>query len=158
MLEVGDYAPEFELPDQDGRVWTLRGERGSWVVVYFYPKDDTPGCTAEACAFRDALPVFEELDARIFGVSSDDQDSHAAFSSKFDLNFPLLADPDRQALEAYGVYGEKELAGAKYMGTHRNTFLVGPDGRIAHIWRKVDPAVHGDEVKAALEALRGGFA
>lgn len=157
MLQIGDYAPDFELPDKDGNPWRLGDQRGRWAVVYFYPKDDTPGCTVEACSFRDALPQFDELDASVVGISVDDEVSHVEFSRKFELNFPLLADPDRRAIDAYGAYGEKELAGRKYMGTYRHSFLVGPDGRIARIWREVDPEVHAEEVRATLEALRSGF-
>ncbi len=153
MLQIGDQAPDFALPDKDDRVWRLSEQRGKWVVVYFYPKDDTPGCTVEACSFRDALPEFETRAAQIFGISTDDTESHEAFSQKFSLNFPLLADPKRQVVEAYGAYGEKVMAGTAYLGTYRHSYLIAPDGRIARIWREVVPEVHAAEVKAAIDEL-----
>lgn len=153
MLQVGDVAPDFALSDMNGKVWRLSEQRGKWVVVYFYPKDDTPGCTVEACSFRDNLPQFESRSAQIFGISTDDEASHEAFTKKFDLNFPLLADPERLAVDAYGAYGEKVLAGHTYLGTFRHSYLVAPDGRIARIWREVVPDVHADEVKAAIDEL-----
>lgn len=155
MLQVGDMAPDFALPDAHGTVFRLGDQRGKWVVVYFYPKDDTPGCTVEACSFRDALPEFEGLDAQVFGISTDDQESHLAFSRKYGLNFPILADPERRAIDAYGAFGEKVLAGHRYEGTYRHSFLVAPDGRIARVWREVDPERHADEVRLAIAELSG---
>lgn len=158
MLQIGDEAPDFALPDKDGRVWRLSEQQGKWAVVYFYPKDDTPGCTVEACSFRDALPEFETRDAQVFGISTDDVESHEAFSQKFSLNFPLLADPERKTVEAYGAYGEKVMAGNTYLGTFRHSYLIAPDGRIARIWRDVVPEVHAEEVRTAIDELSGAAA
>ncbi|MBX3141641.1 MAG: peroxiredoxin [Trueperaceae bacterium] len=154
MLQVGDNAPDFALSDQDGNVHRLSDQRGSWVVVYFYPKDDTPGCTTEACQFRDALPRFGDIGAKVYGISADDRASHEAFAAKFDLNFPLLTDPGMATINAYGAYGEKEVGGEKRMGILRQSYLVDPQGRIAHVWATVDPDGHADEVGHVMERLR----
>lgn len=153
MLQVGDVAPDFALPDGHGTVFSLSEQRGKWVVVYFYPKDDTPGCTVEACSFRDELPAFAGLDAQVVGISTDDPDSHVAFSRKYELNFPLLSDPERVAIDAYGAFGEKVLGEQRYEGTYRHSYLIAPDGRIARVWREVDPEKHAEEVKGAIEEL-----
>ena len=155
MLNVGTAAPDFALPDQDGRVHRLSELRGSWVVLYFYPKDDTPGCTKEACAFRDSLPRFGELDAVVLGVSADDQASHKEFATKHGLSFPLLADVDKQAIEAYGAWGEKEWAGQKIEGILRISYLIDPEGRIAQAWSVTEPELHADEVREALARHQG---
>jgi peroxiredoxin Q/BCP len=154
MLKVGDKAPDIELSDQDGVVRSLRAAKGNWVVVYFYPKDDTPGCTKEACSFRDDLPRFEGLNALVWGVSADDAKAHQKFARKFDLNFPLLVDPDKQVLEAYGAWVEKSMYGKTYMGVPRITVLVDPKGKVARVWEKVKPEEHAAEVAAALEELQ----
>lgn len=153
MLDVGTQAPDFTLEDQAGRKHTLSEQRGKWVVVYFYPKDDTPGCTKEACSFRDALPRFQDVGAVVFGLSADDRASHEKFARKFDLTFPLLVDPDHGVLEAYGAYGEKSMYGRTYMGVHRVTYLIDPDGKVAKVWPKVKPEGHADEVRAAIGEL-----
>lgn len=150
-LREGDPAPSFTLPSHDGTTVSLQDYLGKWVVLYFYPKDDTPGCTREACGFRDHLPALTQAGAVVLGVSTDPIRKHQAFAKKFNLPFPLLADIDRQVVEAYGVWGEKTFMGRKYQGTHRITFLFGPDGRIRKIWTKVKPDTHADEVLAALQ-------
>ncbi len=153
MLEVGNPAPDFTLEDQSGASHTLSAQRGKWVVVYFYPRDDTPGCTKEACSFRDAMPRLEEVGAVVYGVSADDRASHEKFARKFELNFPLLVDPDMSVLNAYGAYGEKSMYGRTYMGVHRMTYLVDPDGKVAKVWPKVKPEGHAEEVRAAIAEL-----
>jgi len=154
MLEVGQVAPEFSLLDQDGQRRSLADVRGSWVVVYFYPKDDTPGCTKEACAFRDALPRFDGLNAVVWGVSANDESAHRKFVAKYELNFPLLVDPDRAMIEAYGAWTEKSMYGKTYMGVPRITYLIDPEGKVAKAWPKVRPEAHADEVAAALVELQ----
>src|SRR5690606_6797318 len=139
--------------DQSGSSHTLSEQRGKWVVVYFYPKDDTPGCTKEACSFRDALPRFQDIGAMVYGVSADDRGSHEKFARKYDLNFPLLVDPEKHVLNAYGAYGEKSMYGKKYMGVLRVTYLVDPEGKVARVWPKVKPEDHADEVRAAIAEL-----
>jgi len=154
MLEVGDQAPAFELQDQDGATHSLKDYQGRWLVLYFYPKDDTPGCTKEACGFRDASDGLAALDAAVIGVSADDAAAHRKFAQKYELNFPLLVDPEKSVLEGYGAWTEKQMYGKRYMGVARITYLIDPDGRIAQVWPKVKAEGHADEVRAALEALR----
>ena len=151
MLKVGDPAPEFDLQsDTTGEV-TSRDLKGKRYVLYFYPRDDTPGCTVEACSFRDNLPKFGNLDVPLYGVSFDDVKSHAKFTEKFSLNFPLLADPDKKLIEDYGVWVEKNMYGKTYMGTARATFVVGADGKIEQVWEKVKPEGHAEEVISYLK-------
>lgn len=154
-MEPGTVAPDFALPDQEGRIHRLSDYRGKWVVLYFYPKDDTPGCTKEACGFRDRMGDLQELGAVVLGVSADDVLSHKRFAEKYGLNFPLLADPERQAILAYGAWGKKNLYGKVHEGVLRQTFLIDPEGRIAKVWRKVSPEGHAEEVAEVLKALRG---
>jgi len=154
MLEVGQIAPDFSLHDQEGQVRSLADARGRWVVVYFYPRDDTPGCTKEACAFRDGLPRFDGLNAVVWGVSADDEKAHRKFAAKLELNFPLLVDPDKGMLEAYGAWVEKSLYGKRYMGVQRITYLIDPDGKVARAWPKVKPEEHAEEVAVVLAELR----
>lgn len=149
-LEAGGKAPDFSLPDQDGKSVALKDFKGAPVVVYFYPADDTPGCTKEACAFRDHWEDFKKKGAVILGVSTDKVKSHDKFAEKFKLPFPLLADEDKKIVEAYGVWGPKMFMGREYLGTTRATFLIGPDGRIKKIWPKVKVEEHWEEVLAAL--------
>lgn len=152
-LEPGKKAPAFSLPSDEGKKIALKDFKGkSWVVLYFYPKDDTPGCTTEACDFRDSLKAFEKLDAVILGVSPDSVESHVKFRKKHDLNFNLLSDTDRKICEKYGVWVEKNMYGRKFMGVQRATFLIDPDGKIAHIWPKVKVAGHIDDIAATLKA------
>lgn len=150
MLDVGSDAPEFELEDQDGNAHRLSAYRGRWVVLYFYPKDDTPGCTKEACGFRDNLAALADLDAVVFGVSADDRASHARFAQKYALTFPLLVDPDKSVLEAYDAYGDKSMYGKVFKGVKRVTYLIGPDGKVVRAWPKVKAAEHAEEVRRVL--------
>ena len=149
MLEAGDKAPDFNAKDQDGNDVKLSDLKGTRVVLYFYPKDDTPGCTKEACSFRDADDVFRSKGIRVFGVSTDSEKSHQKFISKFQLPFDLLADTDKQIVESYGVWAEKSMYGKKYMGTLRKTFLIDGDGKIVKIFDKVNVSEHADEVLEA---------
>ena len=155
-LKVGDPAPEFTATAVGGKYGTgqqvsLKELRGKPVVLYFYPKDDTPGCTVQACSLRDS---WSDLEARgeIFGVSVDSPESHDKFISKYQLPFPLLSDVDRKIVEAYGVWVQKSMYGKKYMGAERSTFVIGPDGRISAVYRKVKPEAHVDLLKNALPA------
>lgn len=149
-LKEGDLAPEFTAVTQSGETVSLAQFRGKPVVLYFYPKDNTPGCTKEACGFRDQFEQFKAKGAVVLGVSTDPASSHGKFAQKHNLPFLLLADSDKKIVKAYGVWGRKQLAGRSYMGTHRVTFLIGPDGRIKRIWPKVNPDTHAQEVLAAL--------
>ncbi len=157
-LDIGDAAPDFALPADDGRSVSLSGSRGKTTVLYFYPKDDTSGCTAEAIAFNALRSKFDAAGALVLGVSPDSAASHAKFKRKHDLELTLAADETRATLEAYGVWREKSMYGRKYMGVERTTLLIGPDGRIARVWRKVKVPGHAAEVLAAAEALRATFA
>ena len=150
-VNAGDKAPDFSMPTDGGGTVSLSGLKGKKVVLYFYPKDDTPGCTKEACAFRDALPDFSGVDAVVIGVSRDPVKSHDKFKAKHELSVALAADETKATLEAYGVWVEKSMYGRKYMGVERSTFLIGPDGKIAEIWRKVKVPGHAE---AVLEAAR----
>ena len=149
MLKEGDKAPDFSSKDQSGNEVKLSDFSGQKVVLYFYPKDDTPGCTLQACSFRDADDVYKQKGIKVFGVSTDDEKSHQRFISKFALPFDLLADTDKQIVESYGVWGEKSMYGKTYMGTNRKTFLIGEDGRIAKVFDKVNVSEHADEVLEA---------
>jgi peroxiredoxin Q/BCP len=150
MLQAGDSAPRFVLAGDGGRKVDSQSLKGRRHVIYFYPKDDTPGCTREACAFRDQLPAFEKLDVPVFGVSGDEVKAHDRFVHKYGLNFPLLADPGHKLLEAYGVWVEKSMYGRKYFGIQRSSFVVDAKGRIEKVWEKVSPDQHADEVLAYL--------
>lgn len=149
-LTEGDLAPDFTARTQGGGSVSLSDFKGKNVLLYFYPRDDTPGCTREACGFRDQFADFKRRGAVVLGVSVDTPSSHDKFASKYRLPFPLLSDEDKRIVEAYGVWGQKSFLGRKYMGTHRVTFLIGPDQRIRKIWRKVKPAAHAAEVLAML--------
>ena len=153
LIEPGAKAPAFALKDQNGKTHTLSDYAGRPVVLYFYPKDDTPGCTAEACAFRDNLPRFKPGKAAVLGVSILDEKSKATFATKYDLNFPLLADPDHEIADEYGAWQERSMYGRKYMGVARVTYLIGPDGKVARRWDKVKVDGHAEEVLAAVKAL-----
>jgi thioredoxin-dependent peroxiredoxin len=150
VLETGGKAPEFSLPADDGTTVTLASLRGKNVVLYFYPKDDTSGCTKEACEFRDTWKEVKESGAVVLGVSPDSVSSHQKFKQKYRLPFPLLADTDHRVAAAYGAWGEKSMYGRKYQGILRTTFLIDPEGRIARVFEKVRPAGHAAEVLAAL--------
>jgi len=149
-LQVGDYAPAFSLPDDTGKIVNSSELRGKKVVVYFYPKDDTPGCTTEACSFRDGIQELREKGAVVFGVSADSVSSHRKFSEKFQLNFPLLSDESKAMIQAYGVWKEKSLYGRKYMGIERTTVVMNEDGTIRKIFPKVKVNGHFTEVLQAL--------
>lgn len=153
MLEAGQEAPDFTLPDQDGEELTLSDLRGETVVLYFYPKADTPGCTIQACGVRDRGADYAKAGARVLGVSPDEVADVKKFAEKFDLDFTLLADADHAVAEAYGVWGEKSMYGRKYMGVTRATFIVDGDGRIARAFPKVSPKTHDDVVLEALAEL-----
>jgi peroxiredoxin Q/BCP len=150
-LSEGDIAPEFSANTSGGGKISLTDYLGKNVILYFYPKDDTPGCTKEACAFRDYFSDFKKKGAVVFGVSPDSVKSHDKFVEKFKLPFTLLADEDKKIVEAYGVWGEKSFMGRKYLGVFRVTFLIGPDGRIKKIWMEVKPEEHAAEVLAELK-------
>ena len=151
--KVGDSAPAFTLSDQEGKSHSLSDQKGKWVLIYFYPKDDTPGCTKEACGVRDKLPEFRKKNAVVFGVSADSVESHKKFARKFKLPFPLLSDPEKKMIGAYGAWGEKKFMGRSYMGIHRISVLVDPKGTIAKIYEKVKPEEHPSEVLADLVQL-----
>ena len=150
-LKVGDKAPDFNVSADAGQKVKLSDFKGKKIVLYFYPKDDTPGCTKEACAFRDGISEIKDRGAVVLGVSTDSVDSHKKFKSKFELNFPLLADTDKKIVEAYGVWKEKINYGKKYMGIERTTFIINKEGKISHIFPKVKVDEHYDEVIDALE-------
>lgn len=152
-FKQGNLAADFTLLDQDGKSHTLSALRGKWVLLYFYPKDDTPGCTVEACGLRDNLPKFKRLKAKVFGVSVDSVKSHAKFAKKYGLPFTLLADEDKQVVKAYGLWGKKKFMGREYMGTNRTSFLIDPDGKIAKVYENVKPEAHAQEVLADLKDL-----
>jgi thioredoxin-dependent peroxiredoxin len=153
MPGVGETAPSFSLPDQEGKMHTLADYRGRYVLLYFYPKDDTPGCTKEACAIRDADPDFSKLDAVVLGVSADSVKSHKKFAEKYALTFPLLADEQKAVVHAYGVWGLKKFMGREYEGIFRVSFLIDPKGRIVKVYDKVKPELHAEEVLQDLAAL-----
>ncbi|MFM8279260.1 MAG: thioredoxin-dependent thiol peroxidase [Candidatus Limnocylindrus sp.] len=158
MSELGDHpsvgtpAPDFTLRDADGIERKRADAAGSWLVLYFYPKDDTPGCTIEACEFRDADADLQRAGAVVWGVSPDGQESKAAFREKFSLNFPILSDPDHVVAEAYGAWGEREMLGKTVQTVHRITLLIAPDGTVARVWPKVTPTGHAAEVLAEITA------
>lgn len=152
MIDKGSLAPDFTLASDEGADVTLSELRGKKVVLYFYPKDDTPGCTIQACDFRDATPAFEKLDAVVLGVSPDSVESHRKFREKFGLTFPLLADEGHVVSEAYGVWKERSMYGRKFMGIERSTFLIDEGGTVAEVWRKVKPKGHAE----MLEEVLGG--
>ena len=152
---VGSEAPAFSLRDAAGNEHSTLTARGTWLVIYFYPKDDTPGCTIEACEFRDAESALQQAGALVWGVSPDDQSSKAAFRDKFSLNFPILADVGHTVAEAYGAWGERTVGERTFTGTHRVTFLINPDGHIARVWGSVTPTGHAAEVLAEITAQRG---
>lgn len=150
MIEPGARAPDFALPDQDGREVKLSDFRGQPVVVYFYPKADTPGCTKQACGVRDHRAAYADANTVVLGVSPDAVKPIAKFDEKYSLGFPLLSDEDHAVAEAYGVWVEKSMYGRKYMGAERSTFVIDPDGAVKHVFRKVKPAEHDDLVLGAL--------
>lgn len=156
VIQVGRAAPKFILDDQNGNRVSLAGLKGQWVVVYFYPKDDTPGCTKEACQFSASLRAFERLDAVILGVSPDDAENHRKFISKFKLRITLLCNPDRKVMGKYGAWGTKILYGKKTVGVIRSTVIIDPQGKIAYRWKSVRADGHAEHVRRKLEELQAG--
>lgn len=154
MLEPGDKAPPFTLPDQNGDPVKLSDLKGQTVVLYFYPRADTPGCTTQACGIRDRRADYKEAGARVIGVSPDTVEAVEKFAGKFDLDFTLLADADHAVAERYGTWVEKSMYGKRYMGVQRATFIIGPDGNIAKVFPKVSPKTHDDVVLGALAELQ----
>jgi thioredoxin-dependent peroxiredoxin len=150
MIEPGDQAPDFELPDQDGGIVTLSALRGKPTVVYFYPKADTPGCTTQACGVRDHASEYADVSATVLGISPDPVSKVKAFHEKYALNFPLLADEDHSVAERYGVWVQKSMYGRKYLGVQRATFVIDPDGVVVHVIPKVSPKTHDEQVLKAL--------
>ena len=155
MTEEGMEAPLFTLPDKDGNEVSLESFRGSYVLVYFYPRDNTPGCTAEACSIRDNMPDFTSLGLTVLGISPDKAESHRRFGEKYSLTFTLLSDTEHRTMEEYGAYGEKMMYGKKTVGVIRSSFLIDPDGIVRKVWKKVNTKTHGDDVKKAFSELIG---
>jgi peroxiredoxin Q/BCP len=153
-LDIGQPAPAFELPDQDDVDVSLAGLAGSWVVLYFYPKDDTPGCTTEACEFTDGIEAFRSLDAVVLGCSPDSPERHRKFIAKHRLEVRLLSDPDHAVMEAYGAWGEKNMYGKVSVGVIRSTVIIDPEGHVAHHWKRVSAKGHADRVREKLEELQ----
>jgi peroxiredoxin Q/BCP len=153
-LSIGDKAPAFSLPDQDGKIHNLSDYKGKWVLLYFYPKDMTPGCTIEACALRDSHDSFTKIDAVVLGVSADSPAKHTKFIEKHELPFTLLSDESKGMLEDYGVWAKKKMMGREYMGILRNSYLIAPNGKIAKVYEKVKPKDHAEEVLVDLAELR----
>ena len=155
MLTTGQAAPDFRLPDQNGNAVSLADLKGQWVVLYFYPRDDTPGCTTQACEFTSTLNDFRALDAVVLGCSPDGAESHRRFIAKHNLEVQLLSDPSHATMQEYGAWGEKVLYGRKSLGVIRSTVLIGPDGGVAHHWKRVRAKGHAGHVAARLRELQG---
>ena len=152
--QVNKKAPDFSLPDQDGKIHKLSDFKGYWVLLYFYPKDDTTGCTIEACGIRDSFPRFNKLKLTVLGVSVDSVKSHKKFAEKYNLPFTLLVDEDKTIVEKYGVWAKKKFMGREYMGALRQSFLIDPEGKIAKIYETVKPETHAEEILADLNKLK----
>ncbi len=152
-LKIGQLAPNFALSDQTGKTHKLSDYKGSWVLVYFYPKDDTPGCTKEACSIRDNFPKFTKSKAIVLGISVDSVKSHDKFAKKYKLPFTLLADEKKEVVKKYRVWAKKKFMGREYMGTLRTSFLIDPSGKIAKIYEKVNPEIHAEEVLEDLKSF-----
>ncbi|NVM17558.1 MAG: thioredoxin-dependent thiol peroxidase [Candidatus Lokiarchaeota archaeon] len=152
-LKVGDPAPDFCLPDKDNKQVCLKDFKGKYVIVYFYPKDNTPGCTTEAIGFTGILPELQKINADVIGISPDSSESHAKFIEKKSLKVTLLSDLDKQVIKSYGKWGKKSFRGKDYIGVTRSTFLINPDGKIAHIWHKVSVKGHPEDVQSVLVEL-----
>lgn len=153
-LKVGSTAPAINLPDQDGKQQKLSDYKGRYVLIYFYPKDDTPGCTKEACGLRDSFPNFKKLNAKVLGISADSVAKHKKFVDKYELPFTLLADEDKEVCEKYGVWSQKSMYGKLFFGINRTSFLVDPKGKIVRIYQKVKPVEHAAQVLSDLEELQ----
>lgn len=154
LLKQGTKAPEFSLPDQEEQIHTLKEYLERWVALYFYPKDDTPGCIKEACGFRDGFATLKRAGIMVLGVSADSVKSHRKFAEKFSLPFPLLADEEKKVVKLYGVWGKKKFMGREYLGIFRTTFLIDPKGKIAKIYENVNPDDHAREILADVKELR----
>ena len=152
VLSAGEQAPAFELLDNEGNLHKLSDYQGQTIVVYFYPRDDTPGCTKEACSFRDAYADFREAGVEVIGISPDNEGSHSKFIAKYQLPFVLLSDPDHNVCEAFGAWGLKKMYGREYEGVYRTTFVIGPNGVIKHVFENVKPADHSQEVLEVVKA------
>lgn len=153
-LSIGAKAPDFTLSDQNGKNHSLSDHKDKWVLLYFYPKDDTPGCTKEACGMRDMFPKFKKMDAVVFGISADSVREHKKFADKYELPFALLSDENKKIINAYGVWAKKKFMGREYMGILRTSFLIDPKGKIAKIYEKVKPEQHAEEVLKDLQVFR----
>jgi len=154
MLKTGDVIPKFSLPDQDGKVHDISDYKGRWLVIYFYPKDMTSGCTTEACNFQESLPDFDSIDALIFGISKDSVKSHKKFAEKYNLQFTLLSDENSDVCEQFGVWQKKSMYGKEYMGIARTTFLINPEGQVAKVYPKVKVKEHHKEILSDLNELK----
>ena len=154
MLEVGSMVPKFSMPDQNGKTHNIADYKGQWVILYFYPKDLTPGCTTEACNFQESLPDFNSIDAVIFGISKDSITQHKKFADKYNLKFSLLSDENSDVCEQFGVWQKKSMYGKEYMGIVRSTFLISPEGKIAKVYPKVNVNEHHAEILNDLKELR----
>ncbi|MEK9175484.1 MAG: thioredoxin-dependent thiol peroxidase [Patescibacteria group bacterium] len=152
-LIVGDKAPDFKLKDKNEKIYSLSDYNGKWILLYFYPKDNTPGCTIEACSMRDNYDDFKKIKAMVLGVSVDSTKSHEKFVEKYNLPFPLLSDENKEVVNKYGVWGKKKFIGREYMGTFRKSFLINPKGKIAKIYEEIKPALHAQEVINDLKTL-----
>ena len=152
-LKIGQNAPEFSLPDEDGKIHSFLEHRGRWILLYFYPKDDTPGCIKEACTLRDNFPKFRKLNVEVIGISADSSKSHKKFAEKYELPFILMSDEKKVILKKYGVWGEKKFMGHEFMGILRTSFLINPKGQIVKIYENVKPDGHAEEVLNDLKAL-----
>ena len=153
-LKQGSKAPHFSLPDQNGLIHKLSDYLGQWILIYFYPKDDTPGCTKQACSIRDNESGFKKLKTKVFGISIQNVKSHKRFEEKYNLPFTILADEDKKVVTKYGVWGKKKFMGREYVGTFRTSFLINPKGEIAKIYEKVKPEAHAEEVLCDLKTLK----
>lgn len=154
LLKLSTKAPAFSLPDQEGKVRALKEYQGSWVALYFYPKDDTPGCTKEACSFRDGFVALKRAGIAVLGVSADSVKSHQKFAEKFSLPFSLLSDEEKKVVELYGVWGKKKFMGREYLGIFRTTFLIDPKGKIVKIYENVKPDSHAEDILADIQELQ----
>ncbi len=152
MNKVGIKAKSFSLPDENGKIHSLKDYLGKWVVLYFYPKDDTPGCTKEACNFRDALQDLKKLNVIVLGISKDSIKSHKKFAEKYHLNFPILSDEDKKVIKMYGAWGTKEFMGRKFEGILRTTYLTNPKGKIVKVYEKVNPLIHAGEIISEMQS------
>lgn len=154
MLEIGNSVPQFSLPDQDGKIHDIKDYKGQWVIIYFYPKDLTPGCTTEACNFQEVLPDFNSIDAVIFGISKDSVKQHKKFANKYNLQFSLLSDENSNICEQFGVWQKKSMYGKEYMGIVRSTFIINPEGKIVKVYPKVKVKEHHTEILNDLKELK----